>query len=84
MCAQVSLQSLVGDAHALAKQAMSHPGSAELSARDLAALLVVAGRTGGGLYREWPKCLAVMTGLLDPAAAAPAKQLLQELVVPAA
>lgn len=75
----MSQQSLIGDAPALAARAMSQPGSKDLSARDLAAVLLVAGRQAGGLFPVWPKCLVVLTGLRDPTAAAPAAQLLQEL-----
>lgn len=78
-CRQVSKHTLVGDAHALAARAMAQPCAKDLSARDVAAVLLVAGRQAGGLYPIWPKCLVVLTGVRDPAALAPAAQLLQEL-----
>jgi hypothetical protein len=77
---QVSAQSLVGDVVALAAKASPHPSAQDLSARDLAAVLIVAGRQAGGMFPAWPKCLVVLTGVLNPAAPAPAQQLLQELV----
>lgn len=76
---QVSDQSLVGTAQSLAARAVAQPASLDMPASHLARALVTAGRKATGLYPTWPKCLMVMTGLLNPQDAAPAQQLLTDL-----
>lgn len=76
---QVSDQSLVGTAQSLAVQAVAQPVSLDMPASHLAGALVTAGREAAGLYPTWPKCLMVLTGLLNPQDAAPAQQLLTDL-----
>jgi hypothetical protein len=76
---QVSDQSLVGMAQSLAVQAVAQPVSLDMPTSHLAGALVTAGRKAAGLYPTWPKCLMVLTGLLNPQDAAPAQQLLTDL-----
>jgi hypothetical protein len=51
----------------------------DMPASHVAAMLVTAGRKAAGLFPFWPKCLMVMTGLLNPHASPAAQQLLSEL-----
>lgn len=75
----MSVQSLVGSAHSLAAQAVAQPASLDLPASRVAAVLVTAGRKAAGLFPLWPKCLTVVTGLLNPLSSAAAQQLLADL-----
>lgn len=79
VCAQVSAQTLVGQALSLAAEAVRQPVSMDMPASHVAAALVTAGRKAAGLFPFWPKCLMVMTGLLNPHGSAAAQQLLSEL-----
>jgi hypothetical protein len=63
----------------MAAQQVTQPTSLDVPASHLAASLVTAGRKAAGLYPIWPKCLMVMTGLLNPEMSAPAQQLLSDL-----
>lgn len=76
---QVSVQSLVGMAQTVLPKAVAQPISLEMPASHVAAALVTAGRKAAGLFPVWPKCLMVMTGLLNPQGSASAKQLLSDL-----
>ncbi len=76
---QVSVQSLVGAAQTLLPKAVAQPISLEMPASHVAAALVTAGRKGAGLFPVWPKCLMVMTGLLNPQTSQSAQQLRADL-----
>jgi hypothetical protein len=76
---QVPATTLVGDVQSLARTALPQASARDLSARDLAAALIVAGRRSNGLFPLWPKCLVVVTGALNPLGMASVAQLLQQL-----
>lgn len=78
-CLQVTVQSLVGSAQSMVAQAVAQSVSLEMPASHVAAALLTAGRKAAGLFPNWPKCLMVMTGILNPQESAPAQQLLSDL-----